>query len=297
MFAKRERFDRTDVPSSPAAGMMLAVGALVFIAVGLLVGFRVASVLSSRDISLADRSLNKALDAQGEQEIPEGFQASTDIFDETLILTVDDLSSSAPVLTSAELLSINVSTGAATVVNVPLNTRVSNDSGTSMLQSMCAGSGTASCVVPFSKASTVHLTHVIVSSTDIWSKFDELRGMGERSIVLSSPEAFATLRTDMSNDELMNLVERIGTIGTANIARIDMPYTDGTLEDGTGVSVIDDLELRLALGLLLQPAPEEPPAEEEPSEEAPSDAEESYDEGYYDYGYDYDYDYGYNEEY
>ena len=292
MFSKRERFERTDVPSSPASGMMLALGALAFIVVGLLVGLRVAKVLSERDISLTDRSLANALASQSDAETPEGYQASSDIYTNVLILTVDDISADNPTLTGVELLSVDVTTNTATAVSVPLNLRVSSEVGDSMIQSMCVGSGTASCVAPFAAASGVHLSHVIITSSDIWAKFDELRGLGTRSLVTSSPEAFSTLRTDMSNDELMDLVDRIGTIGSANIARIDAPVGEGTLEDGTGVSNMDSLQLRLALGLLY-PA-EAAPAEESSEEAEPAAEEESYDEGYYDGYYDDDY---YDEDY
>ena len=236
---KRERFERSDVAKSAAGGTALAVGALVFLIVGLIAGVMWARSRAGVGTSLSDADLSSAVAGQAAVADPaEGYTASTDTFTNVLLLTVDDPSADAPTLTSAQLLSLDVTTG----------------TGTTTLAALYAASGASACVAPLATATNVQVSHVIVGTSDIWDQLAGFNGSGVQSLVGSGSKLLSSIKTDMDQDELMSVAELVQSSGVANWTRVDAPVTAGTLDDGTAASVVDATQLGVQIGTLVAAA-------------------------------------------
>lgn len=249
---KRERFERSDVPRDAKSGMILAGSALAFLLVGLLIGLGYARSMVTRDSSLGNRTLGASIGAQGDVEAVDGYQISDDAFTNVLLFTVDDLKAPTPTLTGAQLLSLNTTTHTGTIVNVPINTRLTTDAGKTPLSAQFAGSGASSCIVPFQTVSGVKITHAIISVSEVWDQVAHLHGAGVQYLVSSESDLFGSMTTDMNNSELMDVAELVQSIGVDNLTRIDAPVSEATLDDGTAVSVIDATKLDVALGTIVE---------------------------------------------
>ena len=249
---KRERFERSDVAKSAAGGTALAVGALVFLIVGLIAGVIWARSRASVDASLSDAGLSSAVAGQADVTDPaEGYTASTDTFTNVLLLTVEDPSADAPKITSAQLLSLDVTAGTGTLVNLPLDTQLTTDAGPTTLAALYAASGASACVAPLATATNVQVTHVIVGTSDIWDQLSDFSGSGVQSLIGAGSKLLSSIKTDMDQDDLMSVVELVQSSGVANWTRADAPVTAGALDDGTTTSVIDATQLGVQIGTLV----------------------------------------------
>lgn len=252
---KRERFERSDVAKSAAGGTALAVGALVFLIVGLIAGVMWARSRAGVGTSLSDADLSSAVAGQAAVADPaEGYTASTGTFTNVLLLTVDDPSADAPTLTSAQLLSLDVTTGTGTLANLPLDAQLASEAGTTTLAALYAASGASACVAPLATATNVQVSHVIVGTSDIWDQLAGFNGSGVQSLVGSGSKLLSSIKTDMDQDELMSVAELVQSSGVANWTRVDAPVTAGTLDDGTAASVVDATQLGVQIGTLVAAA-------------------------------------------
>lgn len=249
---KRERFERSDVSKSIAGGTALAVGVLIFLVVGLIIGFLWARSRSGISSSLGDADLSSAVASQAAVAGPgDGYTASTDTFTNVLLLTVDDLNAESPTITSAQLLSINVTAGTGTLVSLPLDTQLATDAGNTTLAALFASSGASACVAPVATATNTQLSHVIVSTSEIWDKLASFKGSGVQAILGSDASLLSSIKTDMTNDQLMEVAELVQSTGVANWNRVDAPVNAGALDDGTATSVIDATQLDVQIGTLV----------------------------------------------
>ena len=252
MLHKRERFERSDVSKSMAGGTALAVGVLIFLVVGVAIGFAWARSRSGIDSSLSDAGLTSAVASQAAVAGPgDGYTASTDTFTNVLLLTVDDLDAESPTLTSAQLLSINVSAGTGTLVSLPLDTQLTTEAGNTTLAALFASSGASACIAPVAAATNTQLSHAIVATSEIWDKLASYKGSGVHAILGSDSELISSIKTDMDNDQLMDVAELVQSTGVANWTRADAPVSAGSLDDGTATSVIDATQLDAQIGTLV----------------------------------------------
>lgn len=279
LIRKRERFERSDVPTpSPVRTAVSAVVLLVF-AVCI---YMVVTTLWQRAHQVdgfRDRSYRSALRSQAAPSGPgEGFAASDSKLTNTLIfLTAADGS-----LTQAQLLSYNDSSQTWTIASIPLTTKLVTTDGTFQLVAYYAAQGATACIAPLAASSNQAFTHMISATDTFWEQLGQLRGPEILVLVGSSADILETITSDLSTKEFLSLTNTLQTMEPAALRRIDVPVIPEQLEDGTVFSIIDQTALGVELGALVQlaPAPVEEPAEEEES----SDYEDEYD-------YDYDYDY------
>lgn len=248
MLHKRERFERTDVPRSDRAGLILACAAGAFVLIGLVISLRWSWVMAHRDANLGDRTLKTSIKAQGEVAAPKGYKASSDIFTNVVIFSVDNPNAAKPKLHAIQLLSINVSKGTGSLVSIPADTKLTTDKGDTTLSARFDAMGASACIAPLSSAINVRLSHAIVGTDDIWEHIAQLKGAGMQSLIGSSTKILESIKSDMTFGEMTDLAERTLSIGIDKLARSEAPTADAKLKDGTQAKSINANKLNEVLG-------------------------------------------------
>lgn len=252
MARRRERFERSDVPHNSSRRTLKALIVLFVVALGVGVIVYVCWTFAERDSKLGDSSLSDSLASQVvSTTTADGYSASTDVFTNVLLLTVNDINSNDPTLISAQLLSLDATTGKGVLIDIPLDSEVTSSTGATTLYSLFSGSGAAACIGPFATASNIQVSHVVVATSEIWDKVAELKGSGVQSIVNSASDLFDSIKTDMDIGELMDLAELVQSIGVSQFSRISAPTNSDTLDDGTQVEVLDQTQLGISAGTLV----------------------------------------------
>ena len=272
LFRKRERFERTDVPTpgpytNVIGGVVLAVVAVALFLIVNKVADRVA--LETR---LGDSDLSKQVSAQSSMSVTdENYSISKNSFTKVLFLTVADADdpSTPTTITGARILvlegeSIEDENGTAmtvtkeSVVNVPLETKVGSGEVASTLSDYCATQGAAACVVPLNAASNIKFSHVVVASEDVFDQVMALAGTDASKFIDEDTALLKKLRTDMTAEELIALANSAATVSEENHQAFDAPLYAETAqaEDGstaeTGYQCIDRTWLCIAVRTLVQ---------------------------------------------
>ncbi|MGI6230449.1 MAG: hypothetical protein ACOYJL_05995 [Tractidigestivibacter sp.] len=253
---QRERFERTDVPKENPhrTQIALAVIAAVFIGTAIIV-----SSLWSRaqaESHLGDSGLSSSINsASSVSDL--GYQTSSDTFTNVLLLTSDTLNSTdsgGTTLVSAELLVFDATTNTGSLVSIPVETAVTYNGTEQTLGELFNASGAKACVSPVVSATNISISHVIVSTSDVWDEVASLSGMGASSLVSRASDFLASIYTDMDSTGLLDLAEKVNSAGTDNLQRIDAPTTDEVDDSGasTGRKLIDQVSLGLSVGTLVQ---------------------------------------------
>lgn len=261
MFRKRERFERTDVPrESPYRNV---IGVVVCVVVLAAVALTVSLVWNrvSLESRLGDTGISSSLDSVGSVAASaDGYVASTDDREITLLLTTDNVDATGSTLTSVRLLSVNHTRGAAGYINLTTDVAVPTDSGHVTLSQLFSEQGADACVAPLASVTGIAFDHVIVATGDVVEEAVALAGSDPSSLVRSASDLLSTIRTDMDAAELVSLAGDLSAVGVANITAFDAPLTADMATDESGASVatglqtVDATQLAITLGLLVPAA-------------------------------------------
>jgi hypothetical protein len=259
MARNRERFERSDVPVYHKHRNLIAVVVILVVFGG---AYLIVSRLWNRvqaESHLGDNSLSAVVGSTSEiQDL--GYTTSSDSFTTVLLLTADTLTEvdeAGATLESAELLVIDNTTGTGTLVSIPLDTKVTSGDTDQTLAELFQSSGARACVSPLSAATNISITHVIVSTFEVWDQLSALAGTNSKDLVTRAADFLTSIRTDMDAAALVDLAQQVNDIG---ITRIDAPMVDETVTDAdgnvtaTGYRVIDKVSLGLSTGVLVEQA-------------------------------------------
>lgn len=271
LFRKRERFERTDVPrESPYTNIIGIVVLVVVFAALVLVVSNVATRVG-KETRLGDHDLSSAVRKQSSMQLTdENYSISTANWTKILFLTVDraDSADKGCALTGARALMIREYTDTADdgsesysitakLVNLPLDIMVTSSNKQVALTDLCASKGAAACVVPLSTAANIKFSHVVVSTDDGYSKLAEFATADPSALISKAADVLATMRTDMSPDELVALAQKAATLPADQVEVIDAPTmaetstaTDGSTVE-TGNTIIDKTSLCVQVGTLV----------------------------------------------
>ena len=254
---KRERFERTDVPEpSPRRnliGGVVAVAALVLTAAVVMFAWNRAN-LESR---MGDRSLAGAvadLSARTLAGPADGYVTTGNEVSSTLLLTADSLDEQGGTLTAARILSVNSTTGTATLVNVPVDLALTADDQATTLSELFSSQGCAACVVPLGRAAGLGFGNVILATDDVLEEAAQLAGSDAGTLMRSASGFISKIRTNMDAGALLSFAETLAAIGVPNLAVADAPLMAETTTDEagniveTGRQVIDQTQLGVAVG-------------------------------------------------
>lgn len=259
MARQRERFERTDVPhDNPHRNIIAAIVlVVVFVAVGIVVS--VAWRHAQAQSHLGDNSLSSSV-SKTSTVSDLGYTVSSDSFAGVLFLTTDNLDASetgGANLSSAELLVYDETTATGKLVSIPTDVKVSYNGQDTTLAELFSSSGASACVSPLSTAANLPITHVIVSTSEVWDEVRSLSGAGVNSLISRASDFLSSIRTDMSSQDILDLAEKVQSAGTDGLSKVDAPVVDETTTDesgnavSTGYRVIDQASLGLAVGTLV----------------------------------------------
>lgn len=283
MSRKRERFDRSDVPTpgryTTLKGIIVSVLSIVLAVV---VVWAVYTRVE-RETHLDDTTLSDALDGQSDTSTPDGYTATSDDVELVLLLVADSLEEGeGHTLSSATIMVVDTTTTTITAASIPLETLVTYDDSSWTLSSLYASYGFGECIEPLASAAGVWFDHVIVSTEDVLDGLVAATesSFAETDFVTAAWDTLALLTTDASSDELLTLSTTLATVGTSNISSVSASLSAETTTDDegnvteTGYQVLDSTSLRADLGLLVSDSAEETTEEttEETSEETTDDA-------------------------
>ncbi len=256
MARKRERFERTDVPSpSPRRN---AIGAVVCVAALAVAALVVGLVWNhvSQDTNLGDVSLGDAIGQQAAAPgAGEGYVATEGVSC-TLLLTADSLDEQGATLSAARILAVNEAQGTASLVSLPTDLALTVDGGQTTLAELFSSEGYAACVVPVASAAGVSFSNVVLATSDVLEEAASLAGQGTADLVSSASGLLSRIRTNMDATGLLSLAESLSAIGVSNLSASDAPLVAETTTDEegnaqeTGRQVLDQTQLGLALGTL-----------------------------------------------
>lgn len=273
---KRERFERTDVPRYNPMRPYISIAVLVVIGIVLAIGLSKMWHKANQMNGLNDGDLDDALYEQLATHEPiDGYVESGDDFSNVVIFLVDDIHNSPQTLKGAQLLVRNTTQNTATVVNLPLNTKMYANESNVALQSYFESNGAGPTIAPLTDAANVHVSHVIVASERLYSQLENLEGPLLVTLMSSATDELETIASDYRTSELIGLADYLRGVGFSNITYVDAPYGEETFGDGSVVASIDRQGLCRMLGIFVEPEgglpqPEEPQegeGEEEWSEE------------------------------
>lgn len=251
MFRQRERFERTDVPRDVPYRDAVAIGVLVAVFVGLVVLVASLWARANSESSVANKDLSASIAAQGESVNPEGYVASSDVFTNVLVLTVDDVDAANPTLTKAQVVSLNATHKSGALATIPLDTKVNDGTSDTTLSELYASKGASACVVPLANAANVKLSHVLLATDDIWDKIAGMKSSGVSALLGSASDVLSSIKTDMRTSQLLDLVELAQAVGIDNLSAFDAPAAAEDDGNGGTWSVIDQTQLGVSLGTLV----------------------------------------------
>lgn len=270
LFRKRERFERTDVPTPGPYTNVIGVVVLVVVAVALFVVVGRVADRVGKETRLEDADLSKQVGKQSSMVVTdEQYSISQDAFTKVLFLTVADASDmkKGTQITQAQVLLLHEKPVQAedgrdhadrgVFATLPLDAKIGSGDDAATLADYCASHGPAACVVPLNAASNIKFTHVVVASEDVLEQVMALAGSDPSKFIKESTALLMKLRTDMTTAELVDLGTRAAGVGAENFNRVDAPLVAETTQadDGstaeTGFQVIDRTALCTSVGTLV----------------------------------------------
>lgn len=248
---EREQFERVDVPEPSALRTTVSIAVLVVTAIVCLILLRVSWHKANQMNGLNDGDLYSALYDQGDVEPPSPGRAwSQDDFNNCLVLTVDDVHAEAPEIRGAYIVARNMTQKTATIVDLPLNTRVLADDSTTYLPAIFAAKGAVGTLAPLTDTVNIHVSHVIVANEQVWASLQRLSGPTAKTLLSSQTNILDTMQTDMATGELVAFAEWLQAVGNVEELPHHEPLSyDETLPDGTAIKNIDRQQLPLDLGI------------------------------------------------
>ena len=271
LFRKRERFERTDVPTPGPYTNIIGVAVLVVVAVALFVVVGRVADRVGKETRLEDADLSKQVSKQSSMVVTDDqYSISQDAFTKVLFLTVADASDmkKGAQVTQAQVLllhekPVQAEDGSETtqtlvsLATLPLDAKIGSGDDAATLADYCAAHGSAACVVPLNAASNIKFTHVVVASEDVLEQVMALAGSDPSQFIKESTALLMKLRTDMTPAELVDLGTRATGVGAENFNRVDASLVAETTQadDGstveTGFQVIDRTALCTSVGTLV----------------------------------------------
>lgn len=249
---KRQRYERTDVPKGGPRATVIALIALVLIAAG---GWFLVQALWARakfDSYRGDATLASSVSTPEELKSIDGYVTSDHIFDNVLLLVVDDVDAEAPVLADAKILCLDITAGSGTLVTLPTDVRVNPESNPQHLADLLAGSGASACVSAVQRRCGIPITHVIMTDATGWESLQGLDGIGAQELTGRIMGLLSHMHTDMDAPGLIEFDERLQAVGFGNIAQLDMrPGSEWTDDAGVVWNVVHDYEVAPAIGYLV----------------------------------------------
>ena len=271
LFRKRERFERTDVPTPGPYTNVIGVAVLVVVAVALFVVVGRVADRVGKETRLEDADLSKQVGKQSSMVVTDDqYSISQDAFTKVLFLTVADASDmeKGTQVTQAQVLLLHekpvqaedgseTTQTVASLATLPLDAKIGSGDDAATLAEYCAAHGPTACVVPLNAASNIKFTHVVVASEDVLEQVMALSGSDPSKFIKESTTLLMKLRTDMTPAELVDVGTRATGVGAENFNRVDAPLVAETTQadDGstveTGFQIIDRTALCTSVGTLV----------------------------------------------
>lgn len=250
--ARREKFDRSDVPEGGPLRTVFSLIALVVIGVLTVLLVRTVWTRAHLDDRLNDDALNSVLRNQYNTRVWEGSVISDKDFVVTLIVTVDGEIDS-DTLSAVQLLVINRTDGVGTIVNIPLDTRYTLNGSKYTMSSAWTELGESEFIATLSWHTNVPADHIIVANRDVIEDIAAIKTFGPVNTITS--RLLSSIRSDMRPKTLVSLAAEIQAIGLENFAVIEVPrWHDDPAEGDTNVpaggwEVIHRTDLCYELGM------------------------------------------------
>ncbi len=284
LFRKRERFERTDVPTPGPYTNIIGVAVIVVVAIAVVLTVTNVADRVGKETRLDDNTLGKQVSNQSSMTVTdESYSISQDTFTKILILktvSADNVKSGTQ-LQSANILVIrehvaeqsdesddseedsedeaqDVSTITATLAEIPTDVKVTSGSTSASLSELCSSQGAAACVLPLNSGANVKFSHVIVTTDNVLTAIQGLSGTDSSKLLEDSLDLVLKIRTDMTAKELVSLGDKIAQLGGVDaVVGFTAPTTaevaqqaDGATYE-TGNQVIDKTSLCISLGTLV----------------------------------------------
>ena len=230
--ARREKFDRTDVPEDGPLNTVAALVALVLVGVLTVLTVRTIWTRAHLDDRLNDAPLNSCLRDQYPMQLWDHTRSDKDLM-VTLVLEVDgDVNSDT--LTAVKLVVINRTDGTGTIVNIPLDTRVTSEGVKYTLLTARQELGEQRFIRVLSWFTNVPADHIIVANRDVLSDIAGIKTFGPLNTITS--RLLGSIRTDMRQKTLLSFSAAIAEIGLENFQQIDVPrWHEDPAEDDVNV--------------------------------------------------------------
>lgn len=260
--ARREKFERSDVPESGPLRNVFALVALVAVAVLTVLLVRTIWQRAHLDDRLNDDALNDVMDDQYDMRYWDHADPGNDIMT-TLVITVDGEIDSTT-LASVDLVVLNRTAGTGTIVNIPLDTRVTHDGEKFTVASAFEVLTEEEFIVNLSWFTNIPADHIIVTTRDVLEDIASIKSFGPFNTVTS--RLLASIRTDMRMKTLVAFGSELAELGLENLQVMEVPRWHEDPEEGDvdvpegGWEIIHRTDLCYALGYFAD-APAEEAAE------------------------------------
>lgn len=271
LFRKRERFERTDVPTPGPFTNIIGGAVLAVVAVAVILVITNVADRVSKETRLQDYNLSKQVGKESAMVVTDDqYQISKDTFTKILFLTVADASDmeKGTQVTQAQVLLLHekpvqaedgseTTQTVASLATIPLDAKIGTGGDAATLADYCAAHGPAACVVPLNAACNIKFTHVVVASEDVLEQVMAFSGSDPSKFIADSTPLLMKLRTDMTAAELVEVGTKATTVGAENFNRVDAPLVpevaqadDGSTQQ-TGFQVIDRTALCTSVATLV----------------------------------------------
>ena len=263
--ARREKFDRSDVPEASPLRTVMALFALVVVAVLTVLLVRTVWKRAHLDDRLNDAALNSCLRTQYATQYWD-WGVGDDDLNVVLVITVDgDVTSPESGLSALSLVVVNHTDGTGTVVDIPVDTRMTSSGVKYTAASAWSALGEAKFIEVVSWFTNVPADHIIVASRDVLGDLEGIRKFGPINTITS--RLLESIRTDMRQKTLLTFAGEISSIGLDNFTYMEVPrWHEDPAEGDEGVpeggwEIIHRTDLCRDLGIFVDPSSEEEPGE------------------------------------
>lgn len=231
MLRARERFERSDVPEPSARRNIAALIALVAVVAGLFILWNTLWTRAQRESNLDVRDLARALNSQGETVEFDEVTVVDDDFERMLLIIVSDFEEQTPV--GVQFIIRRAAGGPVYAADIPLNVRVRNSDGAyTTFTEMSAAEGLIPAVQALATPINIRSNHLMLCTEGPWEAIQELAKTSDKRVVDSNPELLDKLRSDLTNDELLELADAIDA--NSGLSYVDVRIYDEEIANSAG---------------------------------------------------------------
>ena len=273
--ARREKFDRSDVPEASVHRTVLSLVALVVVGVLTVLLVRTIWTRAHLDDRLNDDALNAALGNQQATQYWDNNYPSGKDLETVLLIEVDGDVTTSTTLTGLSLVVINRTDGTGTIVDIPLDTRVMTEGAKLTVASALPALGEAKFIEVLSAFTNLPADHIIVASRDVMPDIEAIKTFGPLNTITS--RLLQSIRTDMRSKTFVTFAGEVTAIGLDNFQLMEAPrWHEDPVEGEEGVpeggwQIIGMTDLCYAVGKFSDVDPNAVP-EETPEETAEAEA-------------------------